>query len=161
MPVDDRAPQSPDPEAASVNKIEPEHAAVEKVVAVPFPFKENKVLIYFTHNSNELPDQAFETLDQIADYMLHNLDGSIHIKGYTDSTGSYTYNISVSEFRANTIKTFLVGKGLETEESKHLDWGRKIPLTPIKPKQAGAKIAGSKSSLLLTSTPWASNRCNF
>ena len=128
VPVDDRAPQSPDPETASVNKIEPEHAAVEKVVAVPFPFKEKKILIYFNHNSNELPDHSFETLDQIADYMLHNPDGSIHIKGYTDSTGSYTYNISVSEFRANTIKTFLVGKGLETTRIKTFGLGPENPI---------------------------------
>ncbi len=36
----------------------------------------------------------------------------INIKGFTDSTGSYSYNISVSEFGANTIKTYLVGSDM-------------------------------------------------
>jgi general secretion pathway protein A len=128
VPVDNRAAQSQDQETASVNKIEPKHATVTKDVAVPFPFNENKVLIYFKHNSNELPDQSFETLNQIANYLLHNPDGSINIKGYSDSTGSYSYNVSVSEFRANTIKTFLVGKGLEASRIKTFGLGPENPI---------------------------------
>jgi general secretion pathway protein A len=35
------------------------------------------------------------------------------VKGYTDSEGSLSYNRSVSEFRANIIKSYLVGKGVD------------------------------------------------
>ncbi|MGB5746015.1 MAG: AAA family ATPase [Desulfobacterales bacterium] len=113
---------------APIKKIEPESAPVEKEVAVPFPFKEKKALIYFKHNSNELPDQSFERLNQIADYMLHNPDASIEIKGFTDSTGSRSYNVSVSEFRANTIKTFLVGKGIDVARIKTFGLGPENPI---------------------------------
>ena len=33
------------------------------------------------------------------------------IKGYTDARGAVGYNKRVSEFRATTIKSYLVGKG--------------------------------------------------
>ena len=128
VPDDKRIVKKQVQEIAPVKKIEPEPAPIEEEVAVPFPFKEKKVLIYFKHNSNELPDQAFERLNQIADYMLHNPDASIDIKGFTDSTGSYTYNVSVSEFRANTIKTFLVGKGIDIDRIKTFGLGPENPI---------------------------------
>jgi general secretion pathway protein A len=128
VPVDDSTAQNQVQETASVNKIEPEHAAVRKEKAVPFSFKGKTVLIYFKHNSNELPDKSFEALTQIADYLLHNLGDSINIKGFTDSTGSYSYNVSVSEFRANTIKTFLVGKGVESDRIKTFGMGPENPI---------------------------------
>jgi outer membrane protein OmpA-like peptidoglycan-associated protein len=132
MPVDDNAAQNQVQETASVNKIQPDHVAVPKKVAVPFPYKGKKVLIYFKHNSNELPDPSFEALTKIADYMLHNLDDSINIKGFTDSTGSYSYNVSVSEFRANTIKTYLVGKGIEFARIKTFGLGPENPIASNK-----------------------------
>ena len=128
MPADSAAAQSQSQATASVNKTLPNPAAVPQKSAVPFPFKEKKVLIYFKHNSNELPDPSFEALNKIADYMLHNLDNRINIKGFTDSTGSYSYNVSVSEFRANTIKTFLVGKGIESSRIKTFGLGPENPI---------------------------------
>ena len=110
-----------------------EKAATERVAAtgqksVPSPFAGDKVLIYFKHNSNELPEESFEKLNQIADYVLQKPGSSINIKGYTDSTGSYSYNVSVSEFRANTIKTFLAGKGIESARIKTFGMGPENPI---------------------------------
>jgi outer membrane protein OmpA-like peptidoglycan-associated protein len=126
-------------EIAPVKKIEPEPAPVEKEVAVPFPFMGKKVLIYFKHNSNELPDQSFDVLNQVADYMLHRPDTSIDIKGFSDSTGSYTYNVSVSEFRANTIKTFLVGKGVASARIKTFGLGPENPIATNKTEEGRRK----------------------
>jgi len=111
-----------------VNKKDQAQTSLEKNVAVPFPFQEENVLIYFKHNSNELPDQSFAKLDQMADYLLHSPEVSINIKGFTDSTGSYSYNISVSEFRANTIKTYLIGKGVDIARIKAFGLGPENPI---------------------------------
>jgi general secretion pathway protein A len=100
----------------------------EQPKSVPFPFEEKKVLIYFKHNSNELPDPSFQMLNKIAEYMLYRPDANITVKGFTDSTGSYSYNVSVSEFRANTIKTFLVGKGVESKRIQTTGMGPENPV---------------------------------
>lgn len=129
-----KVPTQESPAVKQTQKISPVkqdesgHALIEKQAAVPLPFKGNKVLIYFNHNSNELPDQSFEMLNQIAEYMLSSPDATISIKGYTDSTGSYTYNISVSEFRANTIKTYLAGKGIDAKRIKTFGLGPENPI---------------------------------
>jgi len=92
------------------------------------PFPERKIIIYFKHNSNDLPDQSFETLGRIADFLLHSPAAGITIRGYTDSTGSYSYNVSVSRFRANTIKTYLVGKGVNNSRIKATGLGPENPI---------------------------------
>jgi general secretion pathway protein A len=128
VPLEKKSVESQSQKITTVKKIEPVPSTVEKQTPVPFPINENRALIYFKHNSNELPDQSFETLNKIAAYMLATPGSSITIKGYTDSTGSYTYNVSVSEFRANTIKTFLVGKGIGAERIKTLGLGPENPI---------------------------------
>ena len=105
-----------------------DQALAKKPETVPFPFEGDKVLIYFKHNSNELPDQSFKMLNKIADYMLYSPGSSITVKGFTDSTGSYSYNVSVSEFRANTIKTFLVGKGVDSKRIRTFGMGPESPI---------------------------------
>jgi general secretion pathway protein A len=89
---------------------------------------DRKMLIYFKHNSNALPDEAFESLDRIADFMIHHPEAKVSINGYTDSSGSYSYNISVSQFRANTIKSYLVGKGLNSSRITAVGKGPENPI---------------------------------
>jgi outer membrane protein OmpA-like peptidoglycan-associated protein len=45
--------------------------------------------------------------------MIHNPEAKVNISGYTDSSGAYSYNVSVSQFRANIVKGYLVGKGVQ------------------------------------------------
>ena len=92
------------------------------------PVLERKIFIYFKRNSNELPDESYLTLNRIADFMLHSTSARISIKGYTDSTGDYSYNVSVSRFRANTIKTYLVGKGVDPANIKADGLGPENPI---------------------------------
>jgi general secretion pathway protein A len=89
---------------------------------------ERKILIYFQHNSNELPVESYQTLNRIADFLLHSNSAGISIKGYTDSTGDYSYNVSVSRFRANTIKTYLVGKGVDPATVNAVGLGPENPI---------------------------------
>jgi outer membrane protein OmpA-like peptidoglycan-associated protein len=92
------------------------------------PFPDRKIVIYFKHNSNDLPDRAYDMLDRIADFMVHNPETSININGYTDSRGAYSYNVSVSQFRANMVKGYLVGKGVEPLKIKAMGLGPKNPI---------------------------------
>jgi general secretion pathway protein A len=138
-PAEKSAAEKQTQKISSIKLDESGQTPVEKQKAVPFPFKENKVLIYFKHNSNELPDQSYEMLNQIAAYMLYNPDAIISIKGFTDSTGSYTYNVSVSEFRANTIKTYLAGKGIDAKRIKTFGLGPENPIATNKTENGRRK----------------------
>jgi len=107
-------------------KDEPKKELIKQQEAAPV--FERKILIYFKHNSNELPDESYQTLNRIADFLLHSTSARISIKGYTDSTGDYSYNVSISRFQVNTIKTYLVGKGVDSANIKAEGLGPENPI---------------------------------
>jgi len=69
-------------------------------------------IIFFNQNSNDLSEKAIEKLDQIYEILLKNPRVEITLNGYSDSSGSVSYNEMISEIRANAVKSYLVGKGV-------------------------------------------------
>jgi general secretion pathway protein A len=72
---------------------------------------EEKFMIYFELNSNDIDPAALGSLDRIAAFMKRHPEHMVLINGYSDSMGASSYNISVSRFRANAVKSYLIGKG--------------------------------------------------
>ena len=70
-------------------------------------------IIFFMQNSNDLSQKAIEKLDQIFEILIKNPGDSIMLNGYSDSTGTASYNEMISEIRANAVKSYLVGKGIQ------------------------------------------------
>jgi outer membrane protein OmpA-like peptidoglycan-associated protein len=69
--------------------------------------------IFFEKDSNALSPQSMQKLDQIYDIVSGNAAARLTLTGYTDSWGKPSYNQMVSELRANTVKSYLVGKGVD------------------------------------------------
>jgi len=69
--------------------------------------------IFFEQNSNELSPKAIEKLDRIYEIMANNSAAKLTLNGYSDSIGSPSYNKMVSEIRANSVKSYLTGKGIK------------------------------------------------
>jgi type II secretory pathway predicted ATPase ExeA/outer membrane protein OmpA-like peptidoglycan-associated protein len=89
-----------------------------------------KLTIPFDYKSNELPKSIYAVLDKRAAIMLQNPGITIVIKGYTDSLGSYAYNKGLSEFRANMVKSYLVGRGISPARIRAIGMGEENPLKP-------------------------------
>jgi general secretion pathway protein A len=103
-----------------------------------YPIPQGKITIYFSHNSNEFPEEASSTMDNVAKTMSHNPDAQVVITGYTDSLGSRDYNKYLSIFRANMVKSYLVGKGIDYARIKTEGMG------PAHPIRTNATIEGRK-----------------
>ena len=73
---------------------------------------EENLIIFFKSDSNDLTANAIYQLDRVAEFMTKNPDTGIKIKGFSDSTGSASYDQMVSEIRANTVKNYLIAKGV-------------------------------------------------
>jgi general secretion pathway protein A len=127
-PLDEKEGTEPAQAAAVDEKEAPKEVAPGDTPGI-VPIAERKTLVYFKHNSNELEDQYFEALDRIAAFMLQSPAARVSIKGYTDSTGNSSYNISVSQFRANIIKTYLAGKGVDPSKINAEGLGSQNPIT--------------------------------
>lgn len=77
----------------------------------PLPLIKDKIIINFNINSNEIDNQSYTVLDSVAAYMVQHPDEIIHVRGFTDTSGTEGYNESVSRFRASAVKSYLIGKG--------------------------------------------------
>jgi OOP family OmpA-OmpF porin len=114
------------PVAVAASGSAPEPVSSESLAANPF--SKGKVIIFFPYNSNELSREAMAALDQIADFLKAHPGLRIEVRGYTDAAGVLSYNLSVSQFRANSIKSYLVGKGAAAATITAQGLGPKDPI---------------------------------
>lgn len=90
--------------------------------------QDKKITIHFELNSNEIQGDKMVLLDKVAQFLRQHDDEFILIKGYTDAVGNPSYNLSVSQFRANTVKSYLIGKGAPLKSVKALGLGDAYPI---------------------------------
>jgi outer membrane protein OmpA-like peptidoglycan-associated protein len=70
--------------------------------------------VRFDTNKSTLTAAAKANLDKLVPVFNQYPDTNIQIYGYTDITGSPEYNLTLSEQRAASVKTYLTGKGLSS-----------------------------------------------
>lgn len=86
-------------------------AEVERVGdGIKITMKEN--IVNFAFDSSDLTSVAKQNLDKLATVLINNPDTNINIYGHTDSKGSDSYNLALSERRANAVKSYLISKGI-------------------------------------------------
>jgi len=57
-----------------------------------------------------------------------NPDVSIHIEGHTDSIGTEEYNLQLSRKRAESVRNYLVSKGISPERITIFGFGASMPI---------------------------------
>jgi outer membrane protein OmpA-like peptidoglycan-associated protein len=81
------------------------------------------LIIYFKPDSNDLTARAFESLDRVVEFMAKNAKTRIHIIGFSDSNVSSSYDLMLSESRANTVKSYLIARGIDPKKISSLGLG--------------------------------------
>ncbi len=83
-------------------------------------------MILFDFDRFELRHQYHAVLDEIALMLSRNPDTTIELKGHTDNVGTPEYNQILSEKRAETVKNYLVQKGVEKDRLFPMGFGYTI-----------------------------------
>jgi outer membrane protein OmpA-like peptidoglycan-associated protein len=71
--------------------------------------------VLFDSGQATLKPGAASTIDRLAAFLSRAPDRSVAIEGHTDSVGTESYNLSLSENRANAVKAALVTKGIPAD----------------------------------------------
>jgi len=69
--------------------------------------------INFDSDSDHLRDESKPTLDLVVGVLKAHPDWKLTIEGHTDSTSTPEHNQTLSEGRANAVKTHLVSAGID------------------------------------------------
>jgi len=95
--------------------------------------------INFNLSSSVLDSTAQQNLDQLADIMLNDKALQLIIRSYTDNTGSPSQNLELSLERANTVKEYLVAKGLDETRIYAFGYGQAKPVASNATKEGRAQ----------------------
>jgi outer membrane protein OmpA-like peptidoglycan-associated protein len=71
---------------------------------------------------------ARQTLDQVAASLVKQPELTIEIQGYTDSTGSAEYNLHLSQKRAESVRSYLIGKSVSAAGLTAKGFGKANPI---------------------------------
>lgn len=93
---------------------------------------EIKQKIHFDTAKATINPDSFALLDEVADALATNAQMNIRIEGHTDSRGSNAYNQRLSDARANSVRDYLLDKGLDTERMKAKGYGESRPIASNK-----------------------------
>lgn len=84
--------------------------------------------VYFIYKSTELTTNSYPQLDSLYNLLLTNENLSIEIAAHTDGIGSNEYNLRLSQNRAESIKNYLVSKGISPDRLVSIGYGETKPL---------------------------------
>jgi general secretion pathway protein A len=85
-------------------------------------------IIYFEHSSNEIPQEAYNMLNNIVKFTAQRSDLKITVTGFTDSIGNPVFNKHLSKFRADMVKNYLIGQGISPGNIQTIGKGSQNPL---------------------------------
>ena len=129
--IDDRCPNA---KGSLANKGCPE-IAKEDVKRITFIGSK----IFFENNSDKLKVASLSQLDELSK-ILNKYDGAnLVIEGHTDSNGSDDFNMNLSQKRTESVRAYLIGKGISGDRLIGLGLGETKPVASNKTTLGRAK----------------------
>ena len=89
-------------------------------------------------------------LDQLVEMMKSKPSMVLEIAGHTDFKGSETYNISLSQKRADAVKNYLVANGIEESRVVAKGYGEKYPLATNDDELEGRELNRRTEFIILS-----------
>ncbi|NOU04090.1 MAG: OmpA family protein [Novosphingobium sp.] len=85
--------------------------------------------VTFDVGSSTLKPEFRATLDKVAESLIQYPNSLIDVYGHTDSTGSDSFNQTLSESRARTVANYLISKGVPAARVRSQGFGETMPVT--------------------------------
>lgn len=84
--------------------------------------------LMFATGKSDLMGGAKANLGKLAAFLAKYPDRSVIIEGHTDNVGSESYNMDLSQSRANSTRTYLVGQGVDAARISTSAMGETSPI---------------------------------
>ena len=83
--------------------------------------------VFFGYDSSDLDSDALELLqDQVA-WLKQNSEVSVTIEGHCNERGTREYNLALGEKRAQAVKNYLIGLGINPDRVSTISYGKERP----------------------------------
>jgi OOP family OmpA-OmpF porin len=100
----------------------------------PAPVRDVVVLkgVNFANNSAQLTPASTTVLDEVAATLVKRRDIRAEVAGHTDDRGEANYNRSLSQRRAESVRSYLVSKGVDASRLTARGYGEDSPIADNK-----------------------------
>jgi peptidoglycan-associated lipoprotein len=84
--------------------------------------------VFFETDSSELTTQARATLDKQAQWLNQYNRYAFTVEGHADERGTREYNIALGARRAQTVREYLVSRGIMAQRMHTISYGKERPV---------------------------------
>jgi outer membrane protein OmpA-like peptidoglycan-associated protein len=84
--------------------------------------------VLFDTGKAELNSGASRKLDQLSQFLTEHKDRRVQIDGFTDSVGTDSYNLDLSQRRAEAVKSALLTRGIDSARIGTQGYGKAYPV---------------------------------
>ena len=84
--------------------------------------------VFFESDQTDLTPQAITTLEKQARWLQTYNRYSFTIEGHADERGTREYNIALGARRAQTVRSFLVSRGIDANRMRTISYGKERPV---------------------------------
>jgi peptidoglycan-associated lipoprotein len=84
--------------------------------------------VFFETDSSELTEQARATLDKQSQWLNLYNRYAFTIEGHADERGTREYNIALGARRAQTVREYLVSRGVSGQRMHTISYGKERPV---------------------------------
>ncbi|MBF0272363.1 MAG: OmpA family protein [Magnetococcales bacterium] len=84
--------------------------------------------LHFKSDKDQIEPVSFPLLDSVVTVLKNNPSVKVEVQGHTDSTGTAVRNDKLSKARAQSVKKYLVGKGIAANRLTTAGFGPSKPI---------------------------------
>jgi len=84
--------------------------------------------VFFESDSTELSSQSIATLEKQSQWLQVYSQYTFTIEGHADERGTREYNIALGARRAQTVREFLVSRGVQPQRMRTISYGKERPV---------------------------------
>lgn len=91
--------------------------------------------IHFAYKSADLQDDSGQTLEQVLSLMRQYPELQLVIEAHTDNVGGGSYNLELSQQRAQRVEAFLISNGIAADRLVPIGHGKNQPIASNKTEE--------------------------
>ncbi len=95
--------------------------------------------VYFAFDSSTLRPESQAVVSQQATWLQQNPSVTVTVAGHADERGTREYNLALGDRRANAVRSYLIGLGIEPSRVRTISYGEERPVATGSNEQAWAQ----------------------
>ncbi len=150
-PTPPAAPPPPAPEAPPPPPPPPPPVVEQQTGPVPGSTQDFVInvgdRVYFDYDAYTIRGDASPILDKQSEWLRRYPQVKVRIEGNCDERGTREYNFALGARRANAVKDYLVGRGVDAGRIETVSYGKERPIDPGTGDDASAHNRNGQTAL--------------